>query len=162
MPLNFRALRSLFLLAQAKNRWEPTRSSSLITPGMHAPLMRTLRDHIHMTSARRGGGGFMNCPILRTTSSDWLREMRTRERGVSKFFKILRASYVHGPLLDRRKEGRSLFCTWQERRFISHPTCWKWSFKFASTNVLVQATTWQKVSSSECVLKCYVCAETRT
>ena len=34
-----------------------------------------------MTSARRGEGGFKNCLILRTNSTDRLREMRTRGRG---------------------------------------------------------------------------------
>ena len=29
-----------------------------------------------------GGGGFKNCSILRTNSTDRLREMRTRGRGV--------------------------------------------------------------------------------
>ena len=33
-----------------------------------------------MTSARRGGGGFKICLILRTNSTDRLREMRTRGR----------------------------------------------------------------------------------
>ena len=46
-----------------------------------------------------GGGGLKNCPILRTNSSDRLREMRTRGRGESKIPKILRTSYVHGPLI---------------------------------------------------------------
>ena len=59
-----------------------------------------------MTSAPRGEGGFKNCPILRTNSTDRLREMRTRGRGVSKIPKILRTSYVHGPkdIGDRAKE----------------------------------------------------------
>ena len=35
-----------------------------------------------MTSAQRGEGGFKNCPILRTNSSDRLHEMLMRERGV--------------------------------------------------------------------------------
>ena len=46
-----------------------------------------------MTSTLRGGG--WNSLILRTTSTDRLREMRT---GGSKIPKILRTSYVHGPL----------------------------------------------------------------
>ena len=37
-------------------------------------------DHVHMTSAQRGEG-FKNCIILRTNSTDRLREMRTRGRG---------------------------------------------------------------------------------
>ena len=49
-----------------------------------------------MTSALRGEGGFKNYLILRTNSTDRLREMRTRGRGVSKVPKILRTSYVHG------------------------------------------------------------------
>ena len=45
-----------------------------------------------------GGEGFKNCPILRTNSTDRLREMRTR--GGQKYLKILRTrtSYVHGPI----------------------------------------------------------------
>ena len=34
-----------------------------------------------MTSARRGEGGFKNCPILRTNSTDRLREMRMKGGG---------------------------------------------------------------------------------
>ena len=52
---------------------------------------------MHMTFARRGGGGFKNCQILRTNSTERLREMRTRGRGLSKIPKFLRTSYVHGP-----------------------------------------------------------------
>ena len=37
-----------------------------------------------MTSARRGRGGFKNCPILRTNSTNRLHEMRMRERGGQK------------------------------------------------------------------------------
>ena len=45
-----------------------------------------------------GGGGLKNCPILRTNSTDRLREMRMRG-GVSKNPKIVRASFKYGPLL---------------------------------------------------------------
>ena len=46
-----------------------------------------------------GGGGFRISRILRTTSTDKLREMRERGRG-SKIPKILRTSSVHGPLFQ--------------------------------------------------------------
>ena len=59
-----------------------------------------LGDHVHMTSAPRGEGGFKNCLILRTNCTDRLREIRTRGRGVSKIPKILRMSYVHGPSVN--------------------------------------------------------------
>ena len=50
-----------------------------------------------MMSARRGGGGFKNCPILRTNSTDRLREMRMKGGGGSKNPKILRTSFKYGP-----------------------------------------------------------------
>ena len=52
-----------------------------------------------MTSARRGGGGFKNCPILRTNSTDRLREMWVTggRIGGSKNPKILRMSLKYGP-----------------------------------------------------------------
>ena len=43
--------------------------------------LKNIRDHVHMTSARRGEGGFKNCPILRTDKTDRLREMRTMGKG---------------------------------------------------------------------------------
>ena len=43
-----------------------------------------------------------NWPILRMNSTDRLREMWTRRRGVSKIPKILRRSYVHGPLSKQK------------------------------------------------------------
>ena len=53
-----------------------------------------------MTSTRRVGRGILKIrPILRTNSTDRLREMRTRGRGGggAKIPKILRTSYEHGP-----------------------------------------------------------------
>ena len=74
-----------------------------------------LRDHVHMTSAQRGGGGVTQCV---TNKTDRLRECVTKGGGgpksrkfcgqpvligcvkcgdgVSKIPKILRTSYVHG------------------------------------------------------------------
>ena len=45
------------------------------------------------TEGGGGPGGFKNCPIMRTNSTDRLREMRTREGG-SNIPKILQTSYV--------------------------------------------------------------------
>ena len=53
---------------------------NVVNPGLL--LHVTLRDHVHMTSAQRGEGGFKNWPILRTDKTDRLREMRTRGGGV--------------------------------------------------------------------------------
>ena len=44
-----------------------------------------------------GGGGFKNYPILRTNSTDRLREMRMKGGGGSKNPKILRTSFKYGP-----------------------------------------------------------------
>ena len=44
-----------------------------------------------------GGGGFKNCPILQTDSTDRLREMRMKGGGGSKNPKILRTSFKYGP-----------------------------------------------------------------
>ena len=46
----------------------------------------------------QGEGGLNNGLILRTNSTDRLREMWTRGRGESKIPKIMRTSYVHGSL----------------------------------------------------------------
>ena len=64
-----------------------------------------------MTSARSGGGGSKNCSILRTNSTDRLREMRMKGEG-SKNPKLLRTSFMYGPLM-RRYQGYELLaqCT---------------------------------------------------
>ena len=61
---------------------------------VEAPLARLVGD-IHIQN-------------VRTNITDRLREMRTRGRGVSKIPKILRTSYVHGPLfLTSNEDGNS-------------------------------------------------------
>ena len=50
-----------------------------------------------MTSRSRGEGGFKNCPILRTNSTDRLHECATKGGGGPEMWKISVTSFIDGP-----------------------------------------------------------------
>ena len=54
-----------------------------------------------------GGGGLKNCPILRTNSSDRLREMRTRGRGGG---------------VKNAQNFADVICTWPPVLILSEPS----------------------------------------
>ena len=72
------------------------------------------RELVHMTSTRRGEGGFKNCPILQISITNRLCEMQMRDRGGLKYQKLFgrpismalddtaRAQSQTRPLLDFR------------------------------------------------------------